>query len=686
MGQNLTGQLISNTYQNLVQISGSVLTNGLGANINNLTVTASNAGTAGYAVQAGTSGYATTAGNADTSGYADQAGTSGYAAQAGTSGFAVTASFALNVLPISTGSFVTTASVSNATTTFTKADGSTFALTTNNVNNAVSASYANTASVVAITDDNGNTNHKVLFVNTTVATNGEALLIDPTAGQFTYNPQTGILSTTASFAQTASFALNATPAFPYTGIASISGSLQVTGSATIRSASFNGDLIDNLTTPTASNAVKHVVALSSTDYSALASPDPNTFYIINDVTGSLILGDTIVSGSLTVTGALNAPGLVVPSASYAQTASLALNALSANNGFPYTGSAVITGSLVVTGSLIQGNTGNTVSDPNSAIIAGGNGNSVTATQAVIIAGVNSNTNSAGGGAMIATDGSTMSGGYGLMAGCLFSTQGGTGNVTLGGESQTMSGDDSAIVGGATNTINSGGNRSAIIAGQNNTVGAHTGSVIIGGTGLSTTKNEEVVVPNLTVSGSLDLSGSLNIQSNNVTNETIFQANFLKNVNFSKADYTYIITTNGSVTNIYISESATYFVSSSAALTTSASVNLYYYPEMLSRNEVAFVYFESPARATSANVYQIRTLPTITGSGNYWYPNTAPGGATTNIAAAGSNFVSKRSSAAAQNCNIMFKDSYDQVYFSVYGSYPIAAQAYINYTSSQGTPL
>jgi hypothetical protein len=41
MGQNLTGQLISNTYEDLVQISGSVLTDGLGNDITSLTVTAS---------------------------------------------------------------------------------------------------------------------------------------------------------------------------------------------------------------------------------------------------------------------------------------------------------------------------------------------------------------------------------------------------------------------------------------------------------------------------------------------------------------------------------------------------------------------------------------------------------------------------------------------------------------------
>jgi len=50
-----------------------------------------------------------------------------------------------------TGSFLTTASVSNNTITFTKGNGSQFSLVVNNVNNAVSASYAGTSSFAGLT-------------------------------------------------------------------------------------------------------------------------------------------------------------------------------------------------------------------------------------------------------------------------------------------------------------------------------------------------------------------------------------------------------------------------------------------------------------------------------------------------------------------------------------------------------
>jgi hypothetical protein len=67
------------------------------------------------------------------------------ATSATSASYATTASFALNVTPINTGSFVTTASISDATITFTKGDASTFDIEVNNVSSSISASYATTA-------------------------------------------------------------------------------------------------------------------------------------------------------------------------------------------------------------------------------------------------------------------------------------------------------------------------------------------------------------------------------------------------------------------------------------------------------------------------------------------------------------------------------------------------------------
>ena len=93
MGQNLTGQTIASTYEDLVQISGSsrnILTDGTGSDITNLAVTAS---------------------------------------QAVSASFAVTASYAANAPTVNTSSLMVTGSVSSNTLTFTKGDGSTFNLT-----------------------------------------------------------------------------------------------------------------------------------------------------------------------------------------------------------------------------------------------------------------------------------------------------------------------------------------------------------------------------------------------------------------------------------------------------------------------------------------------------------------------------------------------------------------------------
>jgi len=102
------------------------------------------------------------------------------------------------------------------------------------------------------------------------------------------------------------------------------------------------------------------------------------------------------------------------------------------------------------------------------------------------------------------------------------------NAILGGQNNIISGsDNSAILGGLRNTvrdnISSGivagsgslvtGREAAAIAGRNNTV-SHTGSVVVGGQLLSTSKDYEVVVPNLTISGSVvGVVNALSISSN-----------------------------------------------------------------------------------------------------------------------------------------------------------------------------
>ena len=110
MGRDLTNLYIDQSFQNLLQISGSQVNDGTGSLVTLLDVTSSNATSASYAV---------------------------------------TASYALNVPAFDTGSLLVTASISDATITFVKGDTSTFDLTVDNVANALNSSHsANTVVTV----------------------------------------------------------------------------------------------------------------------------------------------------------------------------------------------------------------------------------------------------------------------------------------------------------------------------------------------------------------------------------------------------------------------------------------------------------------------------------------------------------------------------------------------------------
>ena len=148
MGFNLTNEYISQSFQQLVQISGSTLLNGTGSLIYPLVASASTAVSADTSISAS---YAATAsillGSIESASYAanaDNALSASTSLSSSTSLFAITASYALNDTT-DTGSFITTASVVDATITYTKGDSTVF---TNTIDNVISASYAATASVL----------------------------------------------------------------------------------------------------------------------------------------------------------------------------------------------------------------------------------------------------------------------------------------------------------------------------------------------------------------------------------------------------------------------------------------------------------------------------------------------------------------------------------------------------------
>jgi hypothetical protein len=231
--------------------------------------------------------------------------------------FAQTASFALNVVPMDTGSFVTTASISDATITFTKGDATTFNITVNNVSNADSASVAVSASH-ALNADNA---ISASFASTATSA---SFAINSTSASFASTSISSSFATSASFAETASFALNVVPMD--------TGSFLITASISDATITFTkGDASTfNITVDNVSNADSASVAVSAS-------------HALNaDNTISASFADNATSASF-ATNTL--------SASFAETASFALNA---GSGFPFTGSADISGSLNVqiTGSRV----------------------------------------------------------------------------------------------------------------------------------------------------------------------------------------------------------------------------------------------------------------------------------------------------------------------------------------------
>ena len=236
MGRNLTNLPISSSFQYLLQVSGSEVNDGLGNDVDSLTITASHATQADNASVAATAVIASTASyvaGANVDGSVASATSASFATNATSASFATTASFALNVTPIDTGSFMVTGSVVDATLTFTKADASTFDVVVNNVDNA------NTASLVSTADGTARSGiHYIPFIDVRTSS-GQQLFADQ---QLQYNPATDTIEAnldgTASFATSASHAITADtasflPSDTNLNINSISASSAVFQSASI---------------------------------------------------------------------------------------------------------------------------------------------------------------------------------------------------------------------------------------------------------------------------------------------------------------------------------------------------------------------------------------------------------------------------------------------------------------------
>ena len=529
MGRNLGPLNIKDSYEGLVQISGSsrdTLTDGSGSVITSLDVSAS---------------------------------------------YATTASFALNVVPTPTGSFMVTGSVTDATLTFTKGDASTFPLTINNVENAVSASYAVTASYAENFD--ASTLQQVLdagnnATGSIVLRNDEASLpaiqVNSPAGSSSTLLRLSRLNDNANnFVVAAGDATNATLSMGNaagfgqinlngTGANKIQAtteltietpSLTVTGDITGSNASFTSASIGFLQTITGSAVIigdEFVVLNANTPtlrYSGIqvydsGSVTPTTASFEWDGQQDIWLQvDESGQSSTMLTGVKGTKGTE---------AFPTLNTIQKGNG----DSTLSDSSITDDGTLVTINANVSASGYVSASSFIGDGSQIT--------GIDAGKFNDGAGFESLVGQMLSSGSNNSPQGFLFSsgssiTTTGVGAVTLGGTDHTHGGDGySTIVGGLTNAITgdfgggifggrdnisaayfsaiAGGggnnidgqytgilagqgntignnNHSATVGGQNNTV-SHNRSVILGGTNISSTAADTAYVPNLNVSGSL----------------------------------------------------------------------------------------------------------------------------------------------------------------------------------------
>jgi hypothetical protein len=291
-------------------------------------------------------------------------------------------------------------------------------------------------------------------------------------------------ATSASYATTATLALSASHA---------------NNSDTATSSSHAVSSDSSLTSISASHAVISDTSISSS-YSTFSETSVSSSHAVNS--------DTAISSSYATTAT---------SASYALTASFAENAgastleevltagNTATNNIILTGSAEISGSLRVIGNAIIGDSVSSITAGTYIAVAGGDEHRVgtvgTPNGSGIFAGHYNLVNGQWNGILAGSDNQIANNAERgvIVGGWENLLNGSNASAIVGGGVNAMNANYAGMIGGESNTINQG--YSAIIAGATNVVN-HQYSVILGGSNITSTKDNEVTVPHLTISGSV----------------------------------------------------------------------------------------------------------------------------------------------------------------------------------------
>jgi hypothetical protein len=482
-------------------------------------------------------------GNADT---ATTANTASYVAGANVDGTVATATSASHAIFADTAGGATdvnalyTASISDATITFDKGDASTFDITVNNVVSANSASYvmgANVDGAVAT----ANTASYVLGANV----DGAVALANTASYVAGANVDGQVASAlSSSYAVTASFALNAfTPTLqqvtdagatttnPITitdTVATGNQALTVTGNFEIGMPGSNNTItaysgsgiIGGAEHGTVSGKANVVIG----GLYNRASGTQGTNIVLggtdNQVDNGFRCG-TLAGESLNVNGT-NVVGI----GGYNNLVGGTYSVFAGGTGNNLGGTSYFVGGVnnsnssgyvfgMIGGTELDcqtdstflggGNRNTTVSGHRDGAILGGNDHTINGsdTDRSVILGGNSNTIQSGsadsavvGGATNVTIGDKSV----ILGGSNHNNSGERSGMLAGWDSDINGGQASTIVGGGAHTLNA--NYASLIGGETNTV-THDRSVVIGGTGLSTDRTDQVVVPNLKLSGTVD---------------------------------------------------------------------------------------------------------------------------------------------------------------------------------------
>ena len=514
MGRNLGPLNIKDSYEGLVQISGSQLTDGSGSLISSLDITASNAVSASFAA---TASYALNVpATASYALYAEQAGTAGYSTSAGnavSASFATTASFAINFNPLATASYADqagTAGYAVNASSASIADTSGYAVLALTSSHALYAEqsgtsgYALTASFLPSDTD--------LVINSITA--NDATFTSASIGHLT------TVTGSAVIIGDAYVIVNSSPTSRYAGIKVYESGAVVPTTASLEFDSVTNDWFYEYT---GSDPTNFGVVMFGPEYATKGSPSYPTANTLTKGNGGHHLVDSsitddgtdvVVSANISASGFVSAStyygdgsnlqGITTDTGSLLTTASYSdptltftkgdgstfdITLSTGSNAFPYTGSAEILGTLsVTTGSDYELIVGTNVSLANTNNIVMGINNQISngsGVHNIVLGGSDHNNNAAGTSIIAGGQGGDIVGTYGA--------------AVIGGNNGYVSGENGATLGGYYIRVTA--TNGAAIGGSNNTSG-HARSVVVGGQNINTTKTDQVAVPHLLVSGSV----------------------------------------------------------------------------------------------------------------------------------------------------------------------------------------